>query len=120
MADIGRTTRHVMVAASLDGITLPDPNSGSSDRHLQDIQTPGALANSAVLFFRVQHSGDFALTVRVNDRHVLRGHALVDPSPSFFRFAIKGTLKATNEIVLSGTGRNSVTIRDVFIMYAVA
>ena len=117
MPAVGVPTRHIVISESLAGITLPDPASGSSDHHLEYIDDPGVIPGTAVLFLRVQHSGSFALTVRVNQHHVLQGHQLVGISPAFFRFCIPNLKADNNVIVLSGTGTHSVTIRDVFIMY---
>src|SRR5688572_10010046 len=59
--------RYIAVAGTGGGFQLPDPASGQSDRHIQQIHAPGLLSGSApVIFFRTRHVERPRLSVRLN------------------------------------------------------
>src|SRR4051794_30140840 len=59
--------RYIAIPGTAGGFQLPDPGSGLSDRHIQQIHAPGLLSGLApVIFFRTRHTGRPSLSVRLN------------------------------------------------------
>jgi hypothetical protein len=117
-----RLTRQITVAESLAGFTVPDPTSPLpvSDRHIQDIDAPGIVADDrSVILFRTTHTGSPTFSVRVNATRVIQ-QTLSTPGPHTWHEVIPAgaLLAADNELTFAvGTGEGSVTFSDVVIFY---
>jgi hypothetical protein len=116
-------TRYTVVAGS--AFTVPDPTTGLSDHHIDEIAAPGVLDSAQpILFFRTTHEGQAAtMTADLNDATLLV-EKLTDAGPhSWHLVAPAGTLRADNNEVTFGveTGEGgvmpSVTFSDVVLFY---
>src|SRR5262245_38249605 len=62
-----RVTRYVALAETAGGFRVPDPVSGSSDRHFLPIEFPGVIESPSVILFRSRHTGSPSFSVRINE-----------------------------------------------------
>lgn len=114
-------TRHVALADTAGGFTLPGPSSQGSDRHFQQIHAPGLRAGSRpVILFRTRHAKTPRFSLRLNSTTLMQ-HAFAENDTrhhSWHEIAPAGALKPQdNELVFSVTGDGSVTFGDVVILY---
>jgi hypothetical protein len=68
-----QVARYLAVAGTGGGFAVPDPTSGSSDRHFQQIHAPGVVSDSLpVIFYRTRYTGKPIFSVRLNSTHLTR------------------------------------------------
>jgi hypothetical protein len=113
--------RYIALAGTGGGFQLPDPGSGQSDRHIQQIHAPGLLSSSApVIFFRTRHIERPRLSVRLNATPLTQ-YAFVGADPperAWHEIIPAGVLKAQdNELTFAVSGDGTVIFGDVVIMY---
>src|SRR5437879_4775523 len=75
-----RVARYVALAETAGGFTVPDPASGSSDRHFQPIEFPGVIDIASVIFYRTRHTGRPTFSVRINEASLTR-YTFTDSDP---------------------------------------
>jgi hypothetical protein len=113
--------RYLAIGGTGGGFQLPDPASGSSDRHIQQIHAPGLLSNRApLIFFRTRHTGRPRFSVRLNATHLTQYTFVANDPPerSWHEIIATGALKVQdNELVFSVSGDGTVIFGDVVIMY---
>jgi hypothetical protein len=110
--------RFIPIAESAGGFTIPDPESGINDRHIQDIQAPGLLDGSRpVIFLRTTHTGTPSMSVRLNQTQLIQ-QTLSDSGPhSWHEIVPANALKPNdNELTFFATD-GSVRFSDVVIFY---
>jgi hypothetical protein len=121
-------TRYVALADTAGGFALPDPSSGSSDRHFLGIAFPGVTAVPAVIYFRTRHTGKPRFSVRINEASLTRfTFTEADPPERCWHEIIPATLpdgptlKAQDNELIFGIGTesqsDSLVIGDVVIFY---
>ena len=113
--------RYLAIGGTGGGFQLPDPASGSSDRHIQQIHAPGLLSSRApLIFFRTRHTGRPRFSVRLNATHLTQ-YTFVNPDPperTWHEIIPTGALKVQdNELIFSVSGDGAVIFGDVVIMY---
>lgn len=121
-------TRYVALADTADGFALPDPGSGSSDRHFLGIAFPGVTAVPAIIFYRTRHTGRPRFSVRINEA-TLTQYAFTDADPperswhEIIPATLRDgpTLRAQGNELIFGIGiqdrSDSLIIGDVAIFY---
>jgi hypothetical protein len=100
-----RVARYIVLAESAGGFPVPQ-RSGISDRHFQDINAPGVIAQSfPLIFFRITNTGTPTFSVRLN-QNSLTQFAFTDAGPrSWHEIIPAGGLKAEgNELVFAVNG----------------
>jgi hypothetical protein len=105
----------------LDGsFTLPDPTTGSSDRHFP-ITPPAANTRSpAIVAFRVNPNDNPTLQVRLNNATVVRQTFDTEPQRSWHAVVPANTFLATgNEVVVSlaAGSPGSVQVADLVLFF---
>jgi hypothetical protein len=117
--DEPEVARYVTIAETLSGVTVPDPESGISDRHFTHIDAPGLINGSLpVIFFTTRHTGRPRFTVRLNSTPLIVFSFVDDGLRTWHKFIPPGALKTQfNELVLGVSGDGDVTFADVFILY---
>lgn len=113
--------RYIAIAGTAGGFQLPDPGSGQSDRHIQQIHAPGLLSGSApVIFFRTRHTERPRLSVRLNATPLTQ-YTFVSADPperSWHEIIPAGALKIQdNELTFNVSGQGTIIFGDVVIMY---
>ena len=113
--------RYIAIPGTGGGFQLPDPGSGQSDRHIQQIHAPGLLSGSApVIFFRTRHTERPRMSVRLNSTPLTQ-YTFVGTDPperSWHEIIPAGALKEQdNELTFSASGQGTVIFGDVVIMY---
>ena len=113
--------RYLAVPGTGGGFQLPDPSSGISDRHIQQIHAPGLLSGSApVIFFRTRHTERPRFSVRLNATHLTQyTYVATDPPERTWHEIIPaGAMKTQdNELIFNVSGSGTVIFGDVVIMY---
>ncbi|MFL6577287.1 MAG: hypothetical protein ACJ8MR_11770 [Povalibacter sp.] len=113
--------RYIAIPGTAGGFQLPDPASGLSDRHIQQIHAPGLLSGLApVIFFRTRHTERARLSVRLNATPLTVYTFLSGDPPerSWHEIIPAGALKLQdNELIFSVSGEGTVIFGDVIIMY---
>jgi hypothetical protein len=120
-----RVARYVALAETAGGFTVPDPTSGSSDRHFQPIEFPGLIESASVIFYRTRHTGRPSFSVRINEASLTRYTFTNDDPPERSwheiipaRVPNGSTLRAqNNELIFGVSGDGAVTFGDVVILY---
>ena len=121
-------TRYVALPDTAGGFALPDPVSGSSDRHFQGIAFPGVTPVAAVIFYRTRHTGRPSFSVRINEAPLTRyTFTDADPPERSWHEIIPATLRdgptlrTQNNELIFGIGihdrSETVIIGDVVIFY---
>jgi hypothetical protein len=113
-----RVARYIVLAESAGGFPVPQAN-GQSDRHFQDINAPGVIAQSfPVIFFRTTNTGTPSFSVRLN-QNSLTQFTFIDAQPrSWHEIIPAGGLKAEgNELIFAVNGVGTVRFGDVVILY---
>lgn len=113
--------RYIAVPGTAGGFEVPDPTSGISDRHLQQIHAPGLLSGSSpVIFFRTRHTNMPRLSVRLNATPLTQ-YTFVGQDPperSWHEIIPVGALKRQdNELTFAVSGPGTVIFGDVVILY---
>jgi hypothetical protein len=113
--------RYIAIAGTAGGFQLPDPGSGQSDRHIQQIHAPGLLGGSApVIFFRTRHTERPRLSLRLNATPLTQ-YTFVSADPperSWHEIIPAGALKLQdNELIFNVSGQGAVIFGDVVLMY---
>jgi hypothetical protein len=113
--------RYIAIPGTAGGFQLPDPASGQSDRHIQNIHAPGVLIGSApVIFFRTRHKERPRLSIRLNETPLTQ-YTFVSADPperSWHEIIRIGALRPeNNELIFSVSGEGTVVFGDVIIMY---
>ena len=113
--------RYIAIPGTAGGFQLPDPGSGQSDRHIQQIHAPGLLSGSApVIFFRTRHKERPRLSLRLNGTSLTQ-YTFVSADPperSWHEIIPTGALKIQdNELTFNVSGEGTVVFGDVVIMY---
>lgn len=113
--------RYIALSGTAGGFQLPDPVSGLSDRHLQQIHAPGLLSGSApVIFFRTRHTKNPRFSVRLNATHLTQYTFVGEDPPerSWHEIIPAGALKRQdNELTFSVSGQGTVIFGDVVVLY---
>jgi hypothetical protein len=113
--------RYIALVGTAGGFQLPDPASGSSDRHIQQIHARGLLSGSApVIFFRTRHTARPRFSVRLNATPLTQYTfvAADPPERSWHEIIPAGALKLQdNELTFSVSGQGTVIFGDVVILY---
>jgi len=121
-------TRYVSLTGTAGGFRLPDPSSGSSDRHFEGIAFPGVTAVPAVIYYRTRHTGKPRFSVRLNEASLTRyTFTDADPAERCWHEIIpatlqnRPTLREQNNELIFGIGienqSDSLVIGDVVIFY---
>jgi hypothetical protein len=115
-----QVARYLAFPESVGGITIPDPESGINDRHLQ-FDVPGLVERShAVVFLgTTPHTAEVSFTVRLNNWPHLVKHTVTEGRiQSWHAVTPPGALKPEkNELVLAVSAGGNMTFSDVFILY---
>lgn len=117
--EVPEVARFVAVAESAGGFTVPDPVSGISDRHVQNVHAPGLVDDSfPVIFFRTKHRGKPRFTVRLNSTPLTQ-QTLGDEGPNSWHEIIPphALRPQDNELTFAASGEGAVTFSDVVILY---
>jgi hypothetical protein len=113
--------RYIALVGTAGGFQLPDPASGLSDRHIQQIHAPGLLNGSApVIFYRTRHTERPRFSVRLNATHLTQYTfvAADPPERSWHEIIPAGALKPRdNELTFNVSGQGTVIFGDVVILY---
>lgn len=113
--------RYLAIGGTGGGFQLPDPASGSSDRHIQQLHAPGLLTSRApLIFFRTRHTGRPRFSVRLNATHLTQYTfvATDPPERTWHEIIPTGALKVQdNELIFNVSGDGAVIFGDVVIMY---
>ena len=113
--------RYIAIPGTGGGFQLPDPRSGISDRHIQQINAPGVVINLApVIFFRTRHTQRPRFSVRLNATNLTQYTFVAGDPPerSWHEIIPAGALKPQgNELVFNVSGQGTVIFGDVVIMY---
>ena len=113
--------RFIAVPGTAGGFQLPDPGSGLSDRHIQQLHAPGLLSSSApVIWFRTRHTERPRFSVRLNATHLTQyTYVATDPPERTWHEIIPaGAMKPQdNELIFNVSGQGTVIFGDVVIMY---
>ncbi|HEY0971938.1 MAG TPA: hypothetical protein VGE02_13290 [Gemmatimonadales bacterium] len=111
--------RYMTVAGSDAGFVIPDPTTGVSDRHIQQIHLPGLVTGIfPVLFFRTTHTGRPDISIRVNTTRVFTTTLSSDGPHTWHEILPAGALREQdNEMVLNAGGEGVVTFSDIVILY---
>jgi hypothetical protein len=117
--EVPEVARFVAVAESAGGFTVPDPGSGISDRHIQQIHAPGLIPDSlAVIFFRTKHTGKPRFSVRLNSTPLTQ-QTLAESGPNSWHEIIpsRALKPQDNELTFAANGDGTVTFSDVVVFY---
>ena len=113
--------RYIALPGTAGGFQLPDPASGLSDRHIQQIHAPGLLSGSApVILFRTRHTERPRFSLRLNATHLTQYTFIAadPPERSWHEIIPIGALKVQdNELTFNVSGEGTVIFGDVVILY---
>jgi hypothetical protein len=101
------------------GVTVPDPTSGSSDRHIR-FDAPGVLDRSVavVCFQSTSDAPGASFSVRLNSTpHLIEGSIESRDPHSWQKLAVSGALMREHNELVFAVNEGSVTFSDVFILY---
>ena len=111
--------RYLAIPHSVEGIVIPGPPPGLSDRHLQ-FDAPGVIAgsNAVVMFQTTPHDAEVTFSVRLNNTpHLVTATVSDGRRESWHEVAQRDALKPEkNELVLA-VSKGSMTFSDVVILY---
>jgi hypothetical protein len=121
--EMTQVARYHALAETAEGFTVPEPDSGQSDRHFE-FSLPGATGYPAVLYYRTRRMGTPRFSVRINATRVTE-YTFIDGDEAertWHEILPSGALQPdTNELVFAVYDdegvEGPVVFGDVVILY---